>query len=83
MAEFMSTYFGPLDKGSCVYFLIISVIFFIALILVSISGLLFLIQNFKRVNFRMLVNGVIILFNIFLAYFVNRLLNTMCMKSLS
>jgi hypothetical protein len=83
MADFMSSYFGPLDKRACVYFLIISVIFFIALVLVSISELLFLIQNFKRVNFRMFMNGIIILFNIFLAYFVNRLLNTMCIKSLS
>ncbi len=28
MADFMTNYFGPLDKSSCVYFLIISVIFF-------------------------------------------------------
>lgn len=83
MDSLMSNYFGPLDKGACVYFLIISVIFFIALILVSISEILFLIQNFKRVNFRMVMNGVIILFNIFLAYFVNRLLNTMCTRSLA
>ncbi len=83
MSDFMSNYFGPLDKGACVYFLTISVIFFIALILVSISELLFLIQNFKRVNFRMVMNGIIILFNIFLAYFVNRLLNTMCTRSLA
>jgi len=83
MANLMSTYFGPLDKGACVYFFIISVIFFIALILVSISELIFLFQNFKKINFRMFMNGIIILFNIFLAYFVNRLLNTMCTKSLA
>jgi hypothetical protein len=31
----------------------------------------------------MITSGVIILFNIFLAYFVNRLLYTMCNKSLA
>jgi hypothetical protein len=83
MADLLSTYFGPLDKSACIYFLIISIIFFIVLVLVSISEIIFLVQNFKTVNFRMVINGVLILFNIFLAYFVNRLLNTMCTRSLS
>ena len=39
--------------------------------------------NINKLNFRMITSGVIILFNIFLAYFVNRLLYTMCNKSLS
>jgi len=83
MAEFMTNYFGPLDKSACVYFLIISVIFFVTLILVLGSELLFIIQHFKSLNFRMITNGVLVLFNIFIAYFVNRLLYSMCTKSLA
>ncbi len=82
MADFMSL-FGPLDKSACVYFLIISVLFFIGLILVFCSELIYIVQNFSKINFRILSSGVIIMFNIFIAYFVNRLLYTMCTKSLA
>lgn len=83
MTDFMSTFFGPLDKGACLYFLIISILFFITLLLVLGSELIYIIQNFSRLNFRVLSTGVIVLFNIFVAYFVNRLLYTMCSKSLA
>ena len=83
MDDFMSNYFGPLDKSACVYFLIITVIFFIALVLVLISELLFVVQNYNKLNFRVVSAGVLILFNVFLAYFVNRLLYGMCTRSLA
>jgi hypothetical protein len=79
----MSNYFGPLDKGSCVYFLIISVIFFVLLVVALFTQLLWVVKNFKQLNFRILTGGLVMLFNIFLAYFVNRLLYTMCTKSLA
>jgi hypothetical protein len=77
------SFFSPLDKSACVYFLIISIIFFIALILVLGSELLYILQNFNRINFKIISSGIIILFNIFIAYFVNRLLYTMCNKTLA
>ena len=79
----MSNYFGPLDKGSCVYFLIISVIFFILLVVALFSHLVWILKNYKQLNFKIFTGGVVMLFNIFLAYFVNRLLYTMCSKSLA
>ena len=83
MNELLSSYFGPLDKGACSYFLIISILFFITLVLVLGSELYFIIKNFRNLNFKLVSNGILILFNIFLAYFVNRLLYTMCTKSLA
>jgi hypothetical protein len=83
MSNFMNTFFGPLDKGACVYFLIICGLFLFALIVILFSELLFLVKNFKNLNFRVVSNGILILFNVFLAYFVNRLLYTMCTKSLA
>lgn len=83
MSDFMTNYFGPLDKSACVYFLIISVIFFITLVLVLGSEIIYLFQHFKQLNLRVFTNGVLVLFNIFIAYFVNRLLYTMCSKSLA
>jgi hypothetical protein len=79
----MSNYFGPLDKSACMYFLIIAVIFFIGLVLVFVSELLFLVQNYNKLNIRMISATVLILFNLFLAYFFNRLLYSMCTRSLA
>jgi hypothetical protein len=83
MADFMTNYFGPLDKSSCVYFLIISVIFFILLVFAVFADIFWLVKNYKQLNFRIITGGLVLLFNIFLAYFVNRLLYTMCTKSLA
>lgn len=83
MTGSFSDFFGPLDKSSCVYFLIISVIFFVGLIILIINEFYYIATNINKLNFRMITSGVIIMFNIFLAYFVNRLLYTMCNKSLS
>jgi hypothetical protein len=37
----------------------------------------------NKLNFRLISGGIIILFNVFIAYFMNRLLYTMCTKSLA
>lgn len=83
MSGFMDTYFGPLTKESCVYFLITTIIFFTILVFAIIAELLFIIKNFKLLNFRIISSGILLLFNAFIAYFVNRLLYTMCTKSLA
>ena len=73
---------GPLDKNSCTYFLITTLLFFFILILTLIGEVVYTLLNFKKINRSNFIQGVLILFNIFLAYFVNRLLLTMCRKSL-
>lgn len=83
MSEFMSNYFGPLSIHHCFYFLIISVIFFILFVVAVFADFFWLVKNYKQLNFRILTVGLIMLFNLFLAYFVNRLLYTMCKKSLA
>ena len=83
MSDFMTTYFGPLDKQSCIYFLFLSMIFFAVLIFTMIGEALYVIKHFKELNFRVVTSGVLLLFNSFIAYFVNRLLYTMCYKSLA
>jgi hypothetical protein len=79
----MSNYFGPLDKSACLYFLIVSVIFFVGLVFLFISQLLFVVKNYNRLDLRIITAGVLILFNIFLAYFVNRIFYNMCTGSLA
>ena len=48
MSDFMTTYFGPLDKQSCVYFLLLSMIFFAVLIFTILSEIVFIFKNFKK-----------------------------------
>ena len=82
MSDFMTTFFGPLDKNVCLYFLILSMIFFFTLIIVLGMEIFFAIRHFKGLNVRMMTNGVLLLFNIFIAYFVNRVFYNMCNKTM-
>jgi hypothetical protein len=82
MSGLMNTFFGPLSKDSCVYFLILSMIFFFFLIALLFSGIVFLMKKGKNLDSKMVFHGVLIFLNLFLAYFVNRLFYTMCSKSL-
>jgi uncharacterized membrane protein len=80
--NFLDRVAGPLDKNSCTYFLITTLLFFFILILTLVGEVVYTLLNFKKINKNNFIQGVLILFNIFLAYFVNRLLLTMCRKSL-
>jgi hypothetical protein len=82
MDKLISTYFGPLDNRSCYYFFIISVIFFVSFLILLLGEIVYIIRHYNRMDFRVISSGLIVIFNTFLAYFVNRLLFTMCNKSL-
>ena len=82
MDNFMKSYFGPLGKEYCTYFYVLSIIFGIGFVLSLISIGSFIVMHHKKVDAMFIVNSTLILFNSFLAYLANRLLNTMCVKSL-
>jgi hypothetical protein len=82
MTSLFNTFFGPLDKNACLYFFIITFFFFIVLVITLIAELLYIVKHYKTLNMKMFTSGILIWVNIFLAYFVNRLMYTMCMKSL-
>jgi hypothetical protein len=83
MSNFMTNFFGPLDKNSCVYFLIITIIFFVLLVIAILAEIAFIVRHYDKLNFKTVTGGILMIFNVFLAYFVNRLLLTMCNKSLA
>jgi hypothetical protein len=78
----MNTLFGPLNKEWCNYFLFISMIMYVLFIFAILIEIYFLFKHYKSLDFKMVMNGVFMLVNSFLAYMVNRLLYTMCVKSL-
>lgn len=82
MNSFMNKYFGPLPREYCVYFYVLSIIFGITFVLSAISIAYFMIMHFKKVNAMFVSNSFLVLTNTFLAYIANRLLHTMCVKSI-
>lgn len=82
MGDFMNNYFGPLNNESCLYFYVVSVFCGFSFVLVLISTVIYVIMNFNKVNRVYLSNAIMGSGNLFLAYFVNRLLHTMCIRSM-
>jgi hypothetical protein len=81
MDGFMNSYFGPLGRDYCLYFLFMSIFFFVMIILGIIGIIGALVSKGKKIDMLFLVHSIMLLLNAVLAYFVNRLLNTMCMNS--
>jgi hypothetical protein len=74
---------APFDnKSYCNYYYIYTLFFGIILILSLISSVGFILFNLKKVKGMMIFNMFMLNVNIFLAYFANRLLYSMCVKSI-
>ena len=81
----MNEYFGPLSKEYCVYFYYLSIFFFLMYVITLIGAIAFIIKNYKdfaKINLSFIINLVMVLINMLLSYFVNRLLHTMCVISI-
>ncbi len=81
MNSFMNTYFGPLSREYCVYFYALSIVFGLIFVFSVLSFSYFMITHRNKINAMFIANVVLILTNTFLAYISNRLLHTMCVKS--
>ena len=81
MNDFMNTYFGPLGQEYCIYFYALSIFFGIAFVLSVISVITYMITHINKIDMKMLIHTFFLLINSFLAYLVNRLLHTMCVRS--
>ena len=78
MQQFMDQLFGPLDVTYCNYFYVISVFGFVAFFMAALN-LVFKLVNKKKMGameLSMCVQGG-------LMYFLNRLLYSMCVRSLN
>ena len=78
----MNLLFGPLSKDACLYFYVLMVFFGIMVLFVGVFGVYFIVKNYKKFNSHGALNIFILLINVFVIYFVNRLLYTMCYKSI-
>jgi len=82
MSDLMNRIFGPLDKKACFYFLALSGFFFVILLFAIFGNAYIILKDMKNLTLGNLMGGMLMIFNIFVIYFVNRLLYTMCVKSL-
>jgi hypothetical protein len=82
MSNFMNDYFGPLGKEYCTYFYVLSIIFGLVFVFSAISIASVIVMHHKKVDTMFIINSFFILFNSFLAYLANRIMNTMCVKTL-
>ena len=78
----MSNYFGPLSKEYCMYFYLMSIFFFVIMMLGLFGVIATIVSKPKQVNLMFFINAAMLLMNSVLAYFVNRLLHTMCANSI-
>ena len=81
MSDFMSNYFGPLSKDYCMYFYLMSIFFFVLMLLGLLGVVSAMIMKPKQINLMFFINAAMLFMNSVLAYFVNRLLHTMCENS--
>jgi hypothetical protein len=82
MSGLIAKYFGPLSKEYCLYFYALSIFFGVMFVVALLILLFSLFKFYKKVNTMVVINMAALLANIFLAYFVNRLLHTMCVGSI-
>lgn len=78
----MEDFFGPLGKESCDYFYFFSVAGFIFMILFALFTIVILVRFYKKLNPALIANLIAMIINSFIVYFSNRLLYTMCVKTL-
>jgi hypothetical protein len=74
--------FTPLDKKYCNYFYYLSVITYCVFILLIIMLAWGVIFHFKKLDLYISLNSISIIISTFFMYFVNRLMYSMCVKSL-
>lgn len=79
----MHTMFGPLNVDACMYFYVISVFFGFISIFIALSAVIFAVTNYSKLNRVYVMQTFFALFNTTFAYFMYRLFNTMCTKSLA
>lgn len=81
--DIFKKFLGPLDKSACVYFYFITLIAFVLWVFILLGSVIFIIRRYKQINSALIMSSLSLFLNVFLIYFVNRLLHTMCVKSLS
>ncbi len=83
MTDIINLVASPLgDKKYCNYYYFFMWASFLGFVIVVLTTIYAIIKDFKKMNKDMFFNLVVLNVNTFLAYFANRLIYSMCLKSL-
>ena len=77
----MDSLFGPLGKEYCIWFYFLSILAFLWLVFAIVPAIFYGI--FKKKDFGYFVGILLGSVNLFIGYFVNRLLHSMCMGNMA
>jgi hypothetical protein len=83
MDDFMNTYFGPLGKEWCNYFYFLSILAFLTFVFYVLFFIYAIIKKPSSLNLNFISNSVFVLLYSLIAYYINRLLHTMCINSVN
>lgn len=82
MVQLLDKLFGALGKESCMYFYILSVLSFIMLVFSILAIVVYMFKQRKSMSFMTITHMLVVSINLLIAYFVNRVLHTICTKTL-
>jgi ATP-dependent Zn protease len=83
MSDIMNALFGPLNKNYCVLFYFFSIFFFIVFVMSLIAFVMMVFRGGSGpLRNAMLFHLCVATINAGLAYFIERLLHTMCVSSI-
>lgn len=81
MRNILDFLFGPLTKEYCLYFYYLSIFSYI-LFVVYVIGFLYTTLMSNKMSSQYITSHLLVMLHLFLGYFYNRLLHTMCVKSI-
>lgn len=84
--DIVNQYFSPfVSRRFCLYFYLLSLIFGVTFFFFLFVGIFFIITNYKKIKLNSVIvfNWLLFIANTFVAYFVNRLLYSMCLNSMN
>ena len=83
MAQLLEKLFGALCKESCLYFYILSILSFVLYVFAILAIIVYMVKHRKNMSYNTITHMVIVSIHLLIAYFVNRLLHTICIKTLA
>ena len=80
MSDFMNTVFGPLSGEYCLYFFYLSIFSFFLFTITIVAGVVMGLRRDKSFGFYVSLVGASLIYLV--TYFVNRLMFSICSKTL-
>lgn len=82
MVQLLDKLFGALGKESCMYFYLLSILSFVMFVFAILAVLVYMVKHRKSMSYTTITHMLVVSIHLLIAYFVNRVLHTICTKTL-